>query len=65
MTDTLERVEDYLVMGVRSVWIVDPRRKLAFSIGTDRSLQPEPQNLEVPGTPVRVPVAEIFAELDS
>ena len=62
MSDTQEKVDDYLQMGVEVVWVVDPRRRMAFQ--TDgRSLQPVP-TLTVPGSPIVVEVVEVFAELD-
>ena len=64
MSRMRERVADYLAMGVSAVWAVDPWRRMAyFGEGEDR-LMPEETALTIPGTPVRVTVAEIFAELD-
>ncbi len=62
MSDTQEKVDDYLKMGVEVVWVVDPRRRMAFQ--TDgRSLQPVAM-LTVPGSAITVEVAEVFSELD-
>ncbi len=62
MSDTQEKVDDYLKMGVEIVWVVDPRRRTAFQ--TDgRSLQPV-ATLTVPGSPIAVDVTDVFAELD-
>jgi Uma2 family endonuclease len=62
MTDMQEKVDDYLEMGVEMVWVIDPRRRKAFQ--TDgQSLQPV-MELTVLGTPIRVDVAEVFAELN-
>ena len=62
MTEMQEKVDDYLEMGVEMVWVVDPRRRKAFQ--TDgQSLQPVTE-LMVPGTPIRVDEAEVFAELN-
>ena len=62
MTEMQEKVDDYLEMGVEMVWVIDPRRRKAFQ--TDgKSLQPVVE-LTVPGTPIRVDVAEVFAELN-
>ena len=32
MSEIQERAEDYLKMGVRTVWIVDPGRRKAYSL---------------------------------
>jgi Uma2 family endonuclease len=62
MSDMQEKVDDYLQMGVEIVWVVDPRRRKASQ--TDgRSLQPV-DVLTVPDTAIRIPVSEVFAELD-
>ena len=64
MSEIQERVEDYLAMGVRAVWVVDPRRRRAYEATSSGALQPVPAELVLAGTETRVPVAEIFAELD-
>ena len=64
MTEIQERVDDYFAMGVQAVWVVDPRRRRAFAAGSGGFLYPERDALIVEPTPVNVPVAEIFAELD-
>jgi Uma2 family endonuclease len=62
MTEMQERIDDYLHMGVETVWVVDPRRRKAFQ--TDGlSLQPVDE-LTVPGTAIRVEVSGVFAELN-
>ena len=64
MSDIQERVEDYLGMGVPAVWVVDPRRRRAYTAVSIGSLQLAPEELTLPATAVRVPVADVFAELD-
>jgi Uma2 family endonuclease len=62
MSDMQERVDDYLAMGVAVVWVIDPHRRLAFS-AISRKMTEAAVNLTVPGTPVHVSVAEMFAVL--
>lgn len=59
-----EKIDDYLVFGVENIWVFDPERRVAWS--ADRSGQHIPQNgeLTVPGTPIRVVLSELFAELE-
>jgi Uma2 family endonuclease len=64
MSEIQERVEDYLAMGVPAVWVVDPRRRRAYEATPNGALQPAPTELTIAGTEVRVPVPDIFAELD-
>jgi Uma2 family endonuclease len=63
MSEIEERAKDYLAMGVPMVWIVDPLRRTAFV--SDASGQRQvAEELTVPGTEIRVTLAEVFAELD-
>jgi Uma2 family endonuclease len=64
MSEIQERVEDYLAMGVSAVWVVDPRRRKSYTATLTGALEPAPEALTVPNTPIRIPVAEIYAELD-
>jgi len=63
MSEMQERVDDYLGMGVAMVWLVDPRRRKAF-MTEPHGLHEAIGELMVPGTPIRVTVADVFAELD-
>ena len=62
MSDVQEKVDEYLDMGVASVWVIDPRRRKAFQTDV-RSLQPV-EELTVPDTRIAVPLKDIFEELD-
>ena len=64
MSEIQERVEDYLAMGVPAVWVVDPRRRRAYAAIPSGVLEPAVAELAVAGTDIRVPVPDIFAELD-
>jgi Uma2 family endonuclease len=58
------RLNDYLAMGVEHVWCFDPETREARRYtagGFDRVTEPE---LTVPGTAVRVNLAEVFSILD-
>jgi Uma2 family endonuclease len=58
-----ERFEDYRRMGVQTLWAVDPLESKAWMWSASRPEWKEGTTLEVPGTPVRVDLAPIFAEL--
>jgi len=64
MSEMVEKVEDYFGMGVRAVWVIDPRNRRVFSGSADGSLDVVTDQLTVAGTAVQVPVSEIFVELD-
>ena len=59
-----ERFADYARMGVENMWLVDPISRHAWVVSADGSQQSVSDALTVPGTPIRVDLAEVFAELD-
>jgi Uma2 family endonuclease len=63
MIEMEEKIEDYLAMGVEAVWVVNPRRQTAFVV--DRGALLPVEELTVPGTEIRVAVADVFAELNA
>jgi Uma2 family endonuclease len=64
MSDILERVEDYLGMGVLAVWVVDPRRRRAF-LADSTGVQQATERLWVPDSKMGVELAEVFGYLDA
>ena len=59
-----DRVDDYLAMGVEHIWLIDPVTREAWTAtpaGYDMLTTGE---FTVPGTPIRISLAEVFAELD-
>ena len=58
------RVNDYLAFGVENIWVINPELRIAYT--ADRFGLHSVQNgeLSVPGTPIRVVLSELFAELD-
>lgn len=66
--DTLRRlrarVEDYFNFGTQHVWIVDPGMRKAYVCSRTGFQEPEDGVLQIPGTPIRVVLSELFAELD-
>jgi Uma2 family endonuclease len=64
MSRVRERVRDFLSMGVREVWIVDPAtRSVAVCAGAN-TVEHSSGELTVPDTPVAIAIAEIFKVLD-
>jgi Uma2 family endonuclease len=62
MSEMQDKIDDYLTMGVKAVWVVNPKRRKAFLVDGGALLPA--QELTVPGTTIRVGVKEIFAGLD-
>lgn len=61
----LERVHEYLAMGVPRVWIIDPLSREVWIASKTGGTQPLVGNeLTLTGTAVRISLAEIFEELD-
>jgi Uma2 family endonuclease len=58
-----QRASEYLQMGVEHVWILDPGTRIASIYTADGFLEPKTGELTVPGTPIKIVLAEIFAEL--
>lgn len=65
MSDIQERIEDYLAMGIPAVWVVDPVRRKAYSSGPGQAIESVSGEFAIPGTAIHVPLADLFAELDS
>ena len=60
-----ERVDDFLSIGTEHVWIVDPGQRKGYDCSKTGFQEPDGGILAVPGTPIRVVLSELFAELDS
>ncbi len=64
MPDVRKKAEEYRLFGVENIWVIDPERRIAyqyFDYGFDEVRTGE---LVVPGTPIRVVLSQMFAELD-
>ena len=59
-----ERVDDYRSIGVQNIWILDPAKRRAYVCMQGDFREPSSDVLEIPNSPIRVPLREIFAELD-
>jgi Uma2 family endonuclease len=62
-SDTQERAEDYLSMGVGTVWIIDPKTRTGRMC--NGAVWTAARRLEVPKTQLFVNLDEIFQYLDS
>ncbi len=59
-----ERVNDYLVFGVRDIWILDPIKRLAFVFNNGKFSAPENGMLHVTSSKISISLKDLFAELD-
>ena len=59
-----ERVDDFLGLGVEHIWIIDPWNRLGWYASRRGFEHPVDGTFRIPGTPVEISLAAIFAELD-
>jgi len=59
-----ERIADYAHMGVEHIWLIDPISRNAWVATADGSQTHVETEFTVPGTPIRITLADVFAELD-
>jgi Uma2 family endonuclease len=64
LSRTTERTDEYLEFGIEHIWIVDPARRVLYRV-TKAGLELAPSvEIAAPGTPIRIVLSELFAELD-
>jgi Uma2 family endonuclease len=61
---TAEKAAEYLAFGIEHVWVIDPYARVAYR-GTANGLElARSGELTIPETPIRIVLADLFAELD-
>jgi Uma2 family endonuclease len=61
MSDVLEKLDEYRAFGVPHVWVIDPRRKKAFTYEGGRLQELEAEALTA--GEIHLPLEEIFCGL--
>ena len=64
MTAMRAKAAEYMQFGVENIWIVDPEARIAFRYIDGGLEEVNTGELIVPGTPIRVVLSEMLAELD-
>ena len=59
-----EVLADYLAMGVRNLWLIDPLRRAAYTFDNDGLHVADPTNLTVRETAIRLDLTDTFAAID-
>lgn len=59
-----EKLDDYVAFGIENIWVFDPQRRRAAQFSDGKLAWLREGALTVPGTPIRVVLSEMFAELD-
>jgi Uma2 family endonuclease len=66
--DTLRRTSfklaEYLAFGIQHVWVIDPYARVGYRGTSDGLELARSGELTIPETPVRIVLADLFAELD-
>jgi Uma2 family endonuclease len=61
---TATKAAEYLAFGIEYIWVIDPYARVAYR-GTANGLDLDRSGeLTIPDTPIRIALAELFAELD-
>ncbi len=58
------KAAEYRTFGVEHIWIIDPEPRIAYRYAEAALEEVRSGELTVPGTPIRVVLSEMFAELD-
>jgi len=64
LSELQDRVDDYQAMSVQHVWVIDPWKRHGYVATTRGFEQPLDAIFVVPGTPIRIALKDVFAELD-
>jgi Uma2 family endonuclease len=64
MTYMQTKIEDYLLFGVPSVWVVDPRQRRAWIYTAEGSREAKDLVLRTTNPVIELPLGEIFRDLD-
>ena len=59
-----EKAAEYRFFGIEHIWIVNPEPRIAYCYSGTALEEVHSGELTVPGTPIRVVLSEMFAELD-
>jgi Uma2 family endonuclease len=59
---TWEKAQDYRKMGIENIWLIDPGTR-SGQASTAHGWQ-DTTDFEIPGTPIRLSLADIFSRLD-
>jgi Uma2 family endonuclease len=59
-----EKAAEYRSFGVENIWIIDPEPRIVYRYVENALQEVKEAELAVAGTPIRVVLSEMFAELD-
>jgi len=56
----VDRLDDYVSMGVANIWVIDPHKRRAYTYGADGTIEAIGGELRVANSNIAVPLAGIF-----
>ena len=59
-----DRIDDYRSFGVPNIWVLDPVKRRAYVCMHGDFREPQGEVLEVALSPIRVPLRDLFSDLD-
>jgi len=59
-----DRVDDYRAFGIANIWVLDPVKRRAYVCTLGDFREPHNETLEIPGSPIRTELRDLFSELD-
>jgi Uma2 family endonuclease len=59
-----DRVDDYRAFGIQNIWVLDPVKRRAYVCTHGDFREPQNETLEIPQSPIRIPLRDLFSELD-
>jgi Uma2 family endonuclease len=63
MCDLMKKLEEYAAMGVRNIWVVDPRRRKAYTYRNRKLEEVAEGRLETEQPKIVLPLDEVFLDL--
>jgi len=64
LTAMQDKAAQYRAFGIENIWIIDPQQRIAYRYAAAGLEETHAGELNVDGTPIRVVLSELFAELD-
>ena len=64
LMDLQEKVDEFQALGVEHIWIVDPKLRKGYIASAQGFRHTDNGIFTIPGTPIRIDLAEVFAEFD-
>jgi Uma2 family endonuclease len=59
-----DRIDDYRALGVVNIWVLDPVKRRAYVCTQGDFREPPNGILTVESSPIRIPLADLFADLE-